>query len=380
MSIPFIDLTSQQQKIRSEIDARIKNVLEHGKYIMGPEIEELEFVLSERVDAKYVISCGSGTDALLLALMGLQLKPGQGVIVPSFTFTASAEVMPLLGAIPIFAEVDEETFTLNPARLQDALDSAIKAAIEVVGIMSVGLFGQPAQMDKINSFAEANGLWVLDDAAQSFGTEFQGAKTGTLAKATCTSFFPAKPLGCYGDGGALFTNDFKIAEIARSCRVHGQGTNKYQTVRLGMTARLDTIQAAILLAKLDVFDQELQQRNAVANYYHELLRSWVETPICYPEMTSSWAVYTIKLPKIVDRVFLQESLGQKGIPTAIYYPIPMHLQKPYEHYPRANYGLEVSEHLAQSVISIPMHPYLTQEAQNTVSEAIIEVIKNSNKR
>ena len=182
MSIPFIDLTSQQQTIRSEIDTRIKNVLEHGKYIMGPEIEELESVLSKRVDAKYVISCGSGTDALLLALMGLQLKPGQGVIVPSFTFTASAEVMPLLGAIPIFAEVDEETFTLNPARLQDALDSAIKSAIEVVGIMSVGLFGQPAQMDKINSFAEANGLWVLDDAAQSFGTEFQGAKTGTLQK------------------------------------------------------------------------------------------------------------------------------------------------------------------------------------------------------
>ena len=215
MNIPFIDLTSQQQKIRSEIDTRIKNVLEHGKYIMGPEIEELESVLSKRIDAKYVISCGSGTDALLLALMGLQLKPGQGVIVPSFTFTASAEVMPLLGAIPIFAEVDEETFTLNPARLQDALDSAIKSAIEVVGIMSVGLFGQPAQMDKINSFAEANGLWVLDDAAQSFGTEFQGAKTGTLAKATCTSFFPAKPLGCYGDGGALFTNEFEIAEIAR---------------------------------------------------------------------------------------------------------------------------------------------------------------------
>ena len=380
MNIPFIDLTTQQQKIRSEIDARIKNVLEHGKYIMGPEIEELESVLSKRVDANYVISCGSGTDALLLALMGLQLKPGQGVIVPSFTFTASAEVMPLLGAIPIFAEVDEETFTLNPARLQDALDSAIKSAIEVVGIMSVGLFGQPAQMDKINSFAEANGLWVLDDAAQSFGTEFQGAKTGTLAKATCTSFFPAKPLGCYGDGGALFTNDFKIAEIARSCRVHGQGTNKYQTVRLGMTARLDTIQAAILLAKLDVFDKELQQRNAIANYYHELLRNWVETPICYPEMTSSWAVYTIKLPKIVDRVFLQESLGQKGIPTAIYYPIPMHLQKPYENYPRAKFGLEISEQLAQSVISIPMHPYLTQEAQNTISEAIIEVIKNSNTR
>ena len=375
MNLPFIDLASQQKKVRAEIETKIETVLNHGKYIMGPEVEELEKVLSERVGAKYVISCSSGTDALLLALMGLNLQPGQGVIVPSFTFTASAEVMPLLGAIPVFAEVDEETFTLNPARLKDALEAANVLKIEVVGIMAVGLFGQPAQMDKINAFAKKHGLWVLDDAAQSFGTEFQGAKTGTLTEATCTSFFPAKPLGCYGDGGALFTNASEIAEIARSCRVHGQGSHKYQTFRLGMTARLDTIQAAVLLAKLNIFDEELLQREAVASYYEELLRDWVETPIRYSDRTSSWAIYTIKLPKKMDRGFIQESLGEKGIPTAIYYPIPMHLQKPYENYPRAKSGLEVTEFLAQSVLSIPMHPYLTQEKQKMISEAIIETIK-----
>ncbi len=379
MNLPFIDLASQQKKLRADIETKIETVLDHGKYIMGPEVEELEKALSERVGARYVISCSSGTDALLLALMGLKLQPGQGVIVPSFTFTASAEVMPLLGAIPVFAEVDEETFTLNPARLKDALEAAKSSDIKVVGIMAVGLFGQPAQMDKIKAFAKSNNLWVLDDAAQSFGTEFQGSKTGTLVEVTCTSFFPAKPLGCYGDGGALFTNASEIAEIARSCRVHGQGSHKYQTFRLGMTARLDTIQAAILLAKLTIFDEELVQRQAIANYYEELLKDWVETPVCYSDRTSSWAIYTIKLPKKIDRAFIQGLLGEKGIPTAIYYPIPMHLQKPYEHYPRAKFGLEVSECLAQSVLSIPMHPYLTLQKQEVISKAIIDVIKSAGK-
>ena len=380
MNLPFIDLASQQQRIRTEIESKIETVLNHGKYIMGPEVEELEKVLCERVGVKYVISCSSGTDALLLALMGLKLQPGQGVIVPSFTFTASAEVMPLLGAVPVFAEIDEETFTLNPARLGYALEAANSLDIEVVGIIAVGLFGQPAQMDKINAFAKSNNLWVLDDAAQSFGTELNGAKTGTLAEVTCTSFFPAKPLGCYGDGGALFTDSTEIAEIARSARVHGQGSHKYQTFRLGMTARLDTIQAAILLAKLKVFDEELVLRNAAASYYAELLSGWVETPICYPDKTSSWAIYTIKLPKRINRVFVQKELSKRGVPTAIYYPIPMHLQKPYEHYPRDKNGLEVSECLAQSVLSIPMHPYLTSEKQEMISKAIIETVKIVDKR
>lgn len=375
MNLSFIDLNFQQKKIRAAIETKIEAVLNHGKYIMGPEVEELENALCKRVGAKYVVSCSSGTDAILLALMGLKLKPGQGVIVPSFTFTASAEVMPLLGAVPIFAEIDEETFTLNPARLGNALEAANDSNVEVVGIIAVGLFGQPPQMDKIQAFAKLHGLWVLDDAAQSFGTEFQGAKTGTLAEVTCTSFFPAKPLGCYGDGGALFTDSSEIANIARSCRVHGQGSHKYETIRLGMTARLDTIQAAILLAKLTIFDQELEQRSKIADYYKKLLSGWVETPICYSDRTSSWAIYTIKIPKNIDRAFMQEALNERGIPTAIYYPIPMHLQKPYDRYPRAKYGLEVSEYLARSVLSIPMHPYLTREKQEIISNAIIEVIK-----
>ena len=235
MSTPFIDLASQQNRIRSKIEQNIETVLNHGQYIMGPEVVELEDVLSKYVGTQHVVTCGSGTDALLLALMGLKLKPGQGVIVPSFTFTASAEVMPLLGAIPIFAEIDEETYTLNPSRLSDALQSARDAHIEVVGIMAVGLFGQPAQMDEINAFAQTNGFWVLDDAAQSFGTEYRGRKIGTVANVTCTSFFPAKPLGCYGDGGALFTDNDEIAQIARSARIHGQGVHKYQCDRLGLS-------------------------------------------------------------------------------------------------------------------------------------------------
>ena len=378
MNTPFIDLASQQNRIRSKIEQNIESVLNHGQYIMGPEVAELEDVLSKYVGTQHVVTCGSGTDALLLALMGLKLKPGQGVIVPSFTFTASAEVMPLLGAIPIFAEIDEETYTLHPSRLPDALHSAKEAHIEVVGIMAVGLFGQPAQMDEINAFAKTNGLWVLDDAAQSFGTEYRGRKTGTLANVTCTSFFPAKPLGCYGDGGALFTDNDEIAQIARSARIHGQGVHKYQCDRLGMTARLDTIQAAILLAKLDIFEDELKQRESIANYYHELLSDWVQTPVCHSDMTSSWAIYTLNLPKSVDRKQMQEILGKNGIPTAIYYPIPMHLQKPYSHFPRAKYGLEVSERLAQSVLSIPMHPYLTSQEQETISSAIIQIIKDGN--
>ena len=377
MKYPFIDLASQQNRIRTKIEHNMKTVLNHGQYIMGPEVAELEAALCKRVGIRNVVTCSSGTDALLLALMGLRLKPGQGVIVPSFTFTASAEVMPLLGAVPVFAEIDEETFTLSPSRLQDALQSAIDAHIEVVGIMAVGLFGQPAQMDEINAFAKTNGFWVLDDAAQSFGTEYRGRKTGSLTNVTCTSFFPAKPLGCYGDGGALFTDNDEIAAIARSCRIHGQGVNKYQCDRLGMTARLDTMQAAVLLAKLDIFDDELNQRESIANYYHELLSDWVETPVRHSDVTSSWAIYTLNLPKSVDRKNMQENLGKNGIPTAIYYPIPMHLQKPYKHFPRAKFGLEVSERLAQTVLSIPMHPYLSKDAQQTIGNTIIEVMKTN---
>ena len=267
--IPFIDLNAQQQRIRADIDRRISAVLDHGRYIMGPEIDELEAQLAGRAGAKYAISCSSGTDALILGLLGLELKPGQGVIVPSFTFAASAEAIAVLGAIPVFAEVSQLSFNLDADRLDQAFDAAQQAGIEVVGIMAVGLFGQPADMDALAALAEDRGVWLLDDAAQSFGANWRGRMVGSLADVTATSFFPAKPLGCYGDGGALFTDDDRIAEIAKSCRVHGQGRDKYENERIGMTGRMDTIQAAILLSKLTICHDELEALQKVADRYSD---------------------------------------------------------------------------------------------------------------
>ena len=271
MKIPFIDLKSQQNRIRKKIDTGLANLLNHGAYIMGPEIMALETRLAKWSGSKHNISCSSGTDALLLALYGLDLKPGQGVIVPSFTFAASAEVLPVMGAIPIFADVDPITFNIDPTKLDDACAAARDANVEIVGIIGVSLFGQPANFEALMQYALANNLWLIDDAAQSFGASLNRRKVGTLAHVTCTSFFPAKPLGCYGDGGAVFTNDDDIAETIRSCRIHGMGNDKYQNVRIGMTGRLDTIQAVILDAKLDIFDDELALRQQVADRYQILL-------------------------------------------------------------------------------------------------------------
>ena len=262
--IPFIDLAAQQARIRDKIDAGFGTVLNHGAYIMGPEVGALESRLAEAAGTKHCISCSSGTDALILALLAQGLRPGQGVIVPSFTFAASAEVMPVLGAVPVFAEVDPVTFNLDPSGLPAAKEAAEAAGIDLVGIIGVGLFGQPADFAAIAGFAEAEGLWVIDDAAQSFGASLNNTPVGQLADITCTSFFPAKPLGCYGDGGAVFTDDDEIAEIIRSCRVHGMGKTKYDNVRIGMTGRLDTMQAVVLDAKLDIFADELEARQAVA--------------------------------------------------------------------------------------------------------------------
>ena len=277
--IPLIDLGAQQTRIRDKIDAGISRLLDHGMYIMGPEITAIETRLAAAADSRHCISCGSGTDALMLALLAKGLKPGEGVIVPSFTFAASAEVMPALGAMPVFAEVDATSFNLDPAGLPAALSAARAAGITVVGIIGVGLFGQPADYESINSFAAAEGLWVIDDAAQSFGASWLGNKVGTLASITCTSFFPAKPLGCYGDGGAVFTNDDTEADIMRSCRIHGMGKTRYEYERIGMTARLDAMQAVILDAKLDIFDEELVMRQQVADRYAARLADSVGVPI-----------------------------------------------------------------------------------------------------
>ena len=368
--IPLIDLGAQQTRIRDKIDAGISRVLDHGMYIMGPEITAIETRLAAAADSRHCISCASGTDALMLALLAKGLKPGEGVIVPSFTFAASAEVMPALGAVPVFAEVDATSFNLDPAGLPAALSAAQAAGVTVVGIIGVGLFGQPADYESINSFAAAEGLWVIDDAAQSFGASWQGNRVGTLASITCTSFFPAKPLGCYGDGGAVFTNDDTEADIMRSCRIHGMGKTRYEYERIGMTARLDAMQAVILDAKLDIFDEELVMRQQVADRYAARLADSVGVPVLADGATSSWAQYTIKLRPGTDREMVMETLREHGVPSAVYYPIPMHRQPPYSRYPVSDDGLQVTAALCEQVLSLPMHPYLDGATQDQIAVAL----------
>jgi len=372
--IPLIDLAHQQSIIRDRIDAAIERVLNHGQYIMGPEVSELEDALAAFSSSRHVVSCSSGTDALMLGLMALGVRPGDGVIVQSFTFAASAEVLPCLGAIPIFADVDPVTFNLSPDSLKSAKAAADKAGIKVVGIITVGLFGQAADMDAITGFADEEGMWVFDDAAQSFGASYKGRPVGTLAPRTATSFFPAKPLGCYGDGGAVFTDNDEFAAIMRSARIHGMGQERYSHERIGMTARLDTIQAAILLEKLAIFSDELRQRQDVADRYDSGLGGSVSTPQLAAGNTSSWAQYTITLTPGTDRGKVQAALKEKGIPTAIYYPKGMHQQPPYAMYPVAGNGLPVTEDLCPRVLALPMHPYLDADTQDYIITALLEAL------
>ena len=376
--IPFIDLKTQQKHIRSKIDNRIKRVLDHGQYILGPEVKELENELSKFSNSKYVLCCSSGTDALLLALLGLKLQPGDGVIVPSFTFASSAEVMPLLGAVPIFIDVEETTFNLDPTKLKDTLDTANEMGVKVKGIMSVGLFGQPADMKPIKDFAIKNDLWVLDDAAQSFGGEYDNQKVGNLCEVTATSFFPAKPLGCYGDGGAIFTNDEEIYEIANSSHVHGMGKTRYEYDRIGMNARMSTIQAAILLEKLEIFPGEIKKRQEVVDNYNKHLSKLnlgLKLPYLKDKFKSSWAQYTVILPDDINRELLQEKLKLKNVPTAVYYPIPLNEHKPYNQYPVSKAGLETTYKLSKTVLSLPMHPYLQEKDIIYITQSISEAVK-----
>jgi dTDP-4-amino-4,6-dideoxygalactose transaminase len=375
-SIPFIDLAQQQALIRPQLDAALAAVLDHGQYIMGPEVHQLEADLAAFCGAKHVISCSSGTDALMLALMAMDLKPGQGVIVPSFTFAASAEVMPCLGAIPVFAEIDPVTFNLDADRLGDAKAAAETKGINVVGIISVGLFGQPADYDAIKAFADSQGLWLIDDAAQSFGASWQGKAVGHLGAITATSFFPAKPLGCYGDGGAIFTDRDDFAEIMTSARIHGMGRVRYTHDRIGMTARLDSMQAAVLIEKLRLFAGELTARQGVADRYAEGLKDVVTVPQLAAGATSSWAQYVITLPQGANRQAIQERLNQHGVPTAIYYPMGMHQQTPYAHYPVAEGGLPITEDLCHRVLALPMHPYLEIDTQSYIIEKVIEAVSS----
>lgn len=368
----FIDLKAQQQKILPAIMTRVQRVLSHGQYIMGPEVEELEERLATYVGVKHTITCSSGTDALLMPLMAYGVGPGDAIFTTPFTFIATAEVIGLLGATPVFVDIDPQTFNIDPAALSEAIDSMGKNLktlhLQPKGIIPVDLFGQPADYDKINALAQRHGLFVLEDAAQSFGATYKGRRAGSLAEVAATSFFPAKPLGGYGDGGAIFTNDDSLAETLKSIRVHGQGTNKYENVRLGLNGRLDTLQAAILLVKLDIFDQEVADRQKVAQRYSDGLRDVVKVPYVSSDCNSVWAQYSVLSDR---REELLRKMQEAGIPAAIYYPLPLHLQGAFAHLGHKVGDFPISEHAAGRIFSLPMHPYLTEKDQDMIVSILL---------
>ena len=374
MNIAFVDLKAQQKRIASSLDARLKKVLAGGQYILGPEVGELEGVLAGFAGAKHCVAVSNGTDALRIALMAWGVGPGDAVFLPAFTYTATAEVVLLSGAEPVYVDVDEADYNLDLGDLARRLAVVRKAGkLRPRVVLAVDLFGQPADYVALNRFAEAEGLLVLADGAQSYGASREGRRVGTLAAVTATSFFPSKPLGCYGDGGALLTGDDELAAAYRSIRAHGQGKDKYEIVRLGMNARLDSLQAAVLLAKMEIFPDEIGRRNRVARLYGERLANHVVTPMVAASAESVWAQYTIRVD---DRDGVQRRLKEKGVPTQIYYPKPMHLQEAYRQADCGEGALPVSERLAKHVLALPMHPYLQDAEIDHVAEAVIAAIRN----
>lgn len=369
--IPFIDLAAQRRRLGTSIDDAIARVLEHGRFIMGPEVAELESELATFAGVDHCISCASGTDALLMALLAWGVGPGDGVLVPTFTFASTAEVVALVGAVPVFVDVSEDTFNIDRTSMKQALEQTARAGLRAAAVIPVDLFGQPADYGAVRDVADEAGLLVLADAAQSFGALLHGRSPVALGHVGATSFFPAKPLGCYGDGGALFTNDEEVAATLRSIRVHGQGSNKYDNVRIGINGRLDTLQAAILIQKLTIFEEELKARNEVAARYEEALSDVVRTPGVPRDRTSAWAQYTILCS---DRDRVAEELRRRGIPTAIYYPQTLHRQPPYAGFPVASHGVPVAESLTHRVLSLPMHPYLEPSIQDLVICAVREAV------
>ena len=362
--IPFLDLKSQQNKIITQINKSIKRVLDHGKYIMGPEVFELEEKLASYSNVKNVITCSSGTDALMMVLMAKQIGPGDAIFLPSFTYTATPEVVAILGATPIFVDVLFDTYNIDAKSLLKSIGIAKEHGLKPKAIIAVDLFGQPSDYNALEKIADENKLWILADAAQSYGAEFFKKKVGKLAHATATSFFPAKPLGCYGDGGAIFTDNDELADTLRSIRVHGKGEHKYDNVRIGLNARLDTIQAAILLEKIKIFDNELKVRQNVADYYNKMLKNIVQVPFVIKNAKSAWAQYTIQLPDKSFRETLMSELKKVGIPSMIYYQKPLHLQTAYKQFPKSN-SLTVSEEISEKVLSLPINlkhsSYITQK-------------------
>jgi UDP-2-acetamido-2-deoxy-ribo-hexuluronate aminotransferase len=356
----FVDLQAQYRRLRPRIDARIQAVLDHGRFILGPEVQELESALAHRIGARHAIACSSGTDALLLALMALGVGPGDEVLTTPFTFFATGEMVTLLGARPVFADIDPVTYNLDPARLEAAITPRTKA------ILPVSIYGQPADMDAINAIAARHHLPVLEDAAQSFGALYHGRHSGNLSTIGCTSFFPSKPLGGYGDGGACFTNDDSLAQAMLEFRNHGQ-SGRYLHTRIGINGRLDTLQAAILLAKLEVFDEELTARNEAADRYTALLHTAVRTPQVVAGRTSAWAQYTIEVD---NRPAVEQALRHAGIPTAVHYPRPLHLQPVYADLGFGPGSFPVAERASERVLSLPMHPYLQPPQIESICQAV----------
>jgi UDP-2-acetamido-2-deoxy-ribo-hexuluronate aminotransferase len=359
----FIDLAAQQLRIKADIDSAIQKVLAHGQYILGPEVAELEDKLAAFVGVKHCITCANGTDALQIAQMAFGIGPGDEVISPGFSYIATAETIAVLGAKPVYVDVDPKTYNLDPLLLEQTITDKTKA------IISVSLYGQCADMDEINRIASKYGIPVIEDGAQSFGATYKGQRSGSLTTIGCTSFFPSKPLGCYGDGGAIFTNDDELAIVLRQIARHGQD-RRYHHIRVGVNSRLDTLQAAILLPKLKIFEDEVSLRQEVATRYHALFNAagFDATPYIKPDNTSVYAQYTIK---VEQRDACQEKLQEAGIPTAVHYPIPLNKQPAVRD---ETVHLPVGDLIAKQVISLPMHPYLSEVDQQRIVDALIESI------
>lgn len=372
MSIPFIDLAAQQARLRPALDKAIAGVLDAGRYIMGPQVAELEKQLAAFCGARHCLSCANGTDALQLALMALGIKAGDAVFVPSFTFAATAEVVPFLNATPVFVDCLPDTFNMDPESLKRAIVHAKSLGLNPACVIPVDLFGLAADYDELIPIARENGMKIIGDAAQGFGADYKGKITGSICDITTTSFFPAKPLGCYGDGGALFTDDDELKTLIDSFRVHGKGSHKYQNERVGMNSRLDTLQAAVLIEKLAVYAEEIEARQVVAGRYTAGLSNRIETPYVPDGLKSVWAQYTLKTGSEADREALRSRAKDAGVPTEVYYPVPLHRQNAYKDFPSDPKGLAVSEDMSKRVISLPMHPYLERDVQDRIIAAIVD--------
>ena len=373
----FRDLKTQYTVLKDEMDKAIFDVVASSAYVMGPKIKEMETAFAEYVGVKHCVACNSGTDALLLALKVWDIKPGDAVFVPSFTFFASAEVIAMQGATPVFVDVDKDTFNMDVSDLERKIEQTLKAGkLKPRVIIAVDLFGLPADFDAIRSRADKYGLYVLEDGAQGFGGRIGDRKACTFGDISTTSFFPAKPVGCYGDGGAVFTDNDEWAALLESYHIHGKGSDRYDNVRIGMNSRLDSIQAAVLLVKLKAFKEyELEDVNKVATRYTEKLKDVVKTPIVPDGFYSSWAQYTLQVDNKEVRAGLQAALKALDIPTAIYYPIPMHRQTAFNNLNQDDNRCPISDQLADTVISLPIHPYLSEKDQDRICDAVHEFLK-----